>query len=75
MSASNKNILATEYDPKLSAITWLAVAAQGCEITKSNKVQHRKTKTCLRVNCNIEHDHNNSFCSAECCKAYRNGLL
>ena len=35
------------------------------------KMQARKLKTCLNFNCNIEHNHNNSFCSAECSKAHK----
>lgn len=31
----------------------------------SKKMQSRKIKECLQ--CGMAHDHNNAFCSAECC--------
>lgn len=31
--------------------------------------KERKVKKCLA--CSKEHTHNNSFCSAECCKKYK----
>lgn len=31
----------------------------------------KPTKICLLASCRKEHKHNNSFCSPECCKAYK----
>jgi hypothetical protein len=75
MDSSNKNIVVVGAAPRLIGLRWLAIAAQGCGITESKKMQARKLKTCLNFNCNIEHNHNNSFCSAECCKSHNNRAL
>ena len=41
------------------------IGIKGCISTKKSE------KPCLR--CRTFHKHNNSFCSADCCKKYRQG--
>ena len=48
--------------------TMLALS-RGFAISISSKVSNKRFKQCL--NCNKGHMHNNSFCSADCCKEWR----
>jgi len=48
------------------------MAASGWHLTEPSryfKAKPKPVKQCLE--CGKEHKHNNSWCSAECCKAYR----
>ena len=49
----------------------LLAMADGWALSRipNKKLTAKKVKKCL--NCNKEHTHNNSFCSAECCKDYK----
>jgi len=49
----------------------LLAMAEGWALPKiANKQYKPKTvKSC--INCGKEHTHNNSFCSAKCCKEYK----
>lgn len=71
--SSNKIINIVGGAPTYTASMILALSAgMGAGIgPPPKKMQVRKLKTCLYLNCNIEHTHNNSFCSAECCKAHK----
>jgi hypothetical protein len=41
------------------------------EIERLEKKAFRPTKKCLNPECDKEHTHNNSWCSAECCRTWR----
>ena len=43
----------------------------GAGLVSLNRHFEEKEKKCLR--CGESHFHHNSFCSAECCKAYKKG--
>ena len=75
MDSSNKTIDIVGREPSYAAKMILAVGAgMSAGIgPPPKKMQSRKIKACLYSNCNIEHTHNNSFCSAECCKAHKGG--
>lgn len=49
----------------LMALAWGVVDPQ----PRQRKVLGKPRKQCLE--CGATHSHNNSWCSAECCKAYR----
>lgn len=50
---------------QLVAMLGLASGLSEC-MPPAKKVWAKKIKQC--VQCGIEHDHNNGFCSSECCK-------
>lgn len=60
-------MLKSSITHKASMIAALGIMAGfNSNFPPKNKMRAKPIKECAQ--CGIEHDHNNSFCSAECCK-------
>ena len=49
----------------------IIAAVFNTELVPHKKEAKKKLKTCLNPGCDNQHTHNNSFCSPECCRMYK----
>lgn len=57
-----------EYNEAMALIAAFSGNAIDHEVNRLKRKAYRPTKQCLE--CGADHKHNNSWCSAECCKAW-----
>ena len=68
----NRKIRASPFIPMMIGMLGTTASRYGGDPTGDFWPEPPKpTKKCLLESCSKEHKHNNSFCSPECCKAYK----
>lgn len=60
-------------DSASTALLLLLLAANSAGSSIAARYKKPVSKACRRAGCNKSHSHNNSWCSAECCKEDRRG--